>query len=282
MKKPDIFAYLDYRKFLGDAFAELKAKHPRTSYRSFAKEAGYTSPNFLQLVIEGKRNLAPALFPGTIRALGCNKQQAEFFTNLVGFGQAKGFEEKNFHYQKILRSRNYVAAKPVEKSQFQYFDQWYHPVVRELLTHKGFTGDLHWIADRVYPRITLAQVEKSVELLQSLGLVKRERGDGRLVHTDSIVATPAEVGHLAVANYHRAVLQLASEAIEEFPQAERDLRSVTLGIPKSAYPALKSKLEDIWRDLLAMAETKAEVEEVLQINLQMFPLTRPKGGEHVE
>ena len=75
---------------------------------------------------------------------------------------------------------------------------------------------------------------------------------------------------------------MASEAIEEFPQEKRDLRSVTLGIPKSAYPSLKRKLEDFWRELLALAETKSEVEEVLQINLQMFPLTKPKGGEHGE
>lgn len=277
MKKPDIFAYLDYRKFLADAFAGLKAENPKASYRSFAKDAGYTSPNLLQLIIEGKRKLAQDQIPGTIRGLGLNKQQADFFTHLVGFDQAKGFEDKNFYYQKIVRSRRYADAKPIEKGQFEYFDQWYNPAVRELLTHKDFTGDLNWIARRIHPRVTLSQVEKSVELLQALGLIRREGNGGRFVQTDSIISTPAEVASLAVANYHRSVLKLASEAIEDFSQGQRDLRSVTLGIPKSAYPALKGKLENFWSDLLALSEAHSEVEEVLQINLQLFPLTKVKG-----
>jgi uncharacterized protein (TIGR02147 family) len=79
MQKPDIFAYLDYRKYLRDAFEAMKAAAQegraaqkggaKISYRSFAKEAGYSSPNLLQLILAGERDLAPAHVPGTVRAL---------------------------------------------------------------------------------------------------------------------------------------------------------------------------------------------------------------------
>ena len=118
MKKPELFAYLDYRKFLKDAFEFMKAGDAKVSFRSFAKEAGYSSPNFLQLVIAGKRNLSPANLPGTVRTLRLNKQQSDFFANMVGFNQAEGFEEKNFHYQKMLRSQRYAEVSPIEKGQF--------------------------------------------------------------------------------------------------------------------------------------------------------------------
>lgn len=277
MKHPELFTCLEYRKFLQDAFISSKSRNPKRSYRSFAQEAGYTSPNFLQLVIAGKRDLSQANLAGTIRALGLNKQEADFFANLVGFNQAEGFEEKNFYYQRMTRSRKYGAMKPVEKGQFDYFDQWYHPVVRELLLHPDFDGNASWIAERVHPRISPAQAEKSMELLQSLGLVRLEVGAGKWIQVDAVISTPPEVASLAVANYHRTVLRLASESIEAFPSAERDLRAVTMGIPKSAFPELKRRMEEFWRDLLALGERRTVVEEVVQVNLQLFPMTKGRG-----
>jgi uncharacterized protein (TIGR02147 family) len=279
MSKPDLFVYLDYRQYLRDAFEAMKAKDRKTSFRSFAKEAGFTSPNFLQLVISGTRNLSSANIPGTIRALGLNKQESEFFANMVGFEQAEGFEEKNFHYQKMLRSRRYTEAKPIEKGQYVYLEQWYNPVVREMLSHKDFTGDPAWIARRIQPALTVAQVEKSIELLNALGMIRRDETGGKWLQAEPIISTPAEVESLAVANYHRSVLKLASDSIEAFSSGERDLRAATLGIPKSAYPQIKRKMEELWREILALSQDGGKVEEVYQVNLQVFPLTKAEDGK---
>lgn len=283
MPKPDLFAYLDYRKYLRDAFEAMRAAAPKgkgkASYRSFAKEAGYTSPNLLQLILAGQRELAPANVPGTARALGLNKQETDFFADLVAFERAEGFDEKTFHYQRMLRSRRHAEARPIDKGQFEYLEQWYHPAVRELVAHPAFDGDPAWIAGRVHPRITPAQAERSLDLLQRLGLLKRDPGSGKLAHAETQISTAPEVASLAVANYHRSMLKLAEGSIEAFDAARRDLRAVTLGIPKSKYPELKRKLEAFWRDILEMGEKGGPVEDVYQINLQAFPLTRPEGED---
>ena len=49
----DVYAYLDYRAFLRDFYAEKKANNPVFSYRSFSKRAGVASLNYLKLVVEG-------------------------------------------------------------------------------------------------------------------------------------------------------------------------------------------------------------------------------------
>jgi len=277
MAKPDLFTYLDYRLYLKDAFEAMKSKDRKISFRSFAKEAGYTSPNFLQLVMAGTRNLSTANLPGTIRALGLKKQESEFFANMVGFEQAEGFEEKNFHYQKMLRSHRYAEAKPIEKGQYVYLEQWYNPVVREMLSHKDYSGEPAWIASRIQPALTVAQVEKSIDLLNRLGLVCKDEATGKWLQAEPVISTPAEVESLAVANYHRSVLKLASDSIETFSSGERDLRAVTLGIPKSAYPQIKRKMEELWREILALSQKGGKVEEVYQVNMQVFPLTTRAG-----
>jgi len=186
------------------------------------------------------------------------------------------FEDKNFHYQRLIRSRRYLATRPVEAGQLEYFDQWYHPVVREMLVHKDFSGDLAWIAERMHPTVTLAQVEKSVGLLDRLGLIRRDGQAGRWIQAENAVGTPAEVGEIAISNYHRALIRLGLDSIEAFPPGERDIRSVTLGIPKAKYAALKQKVEDFWREIGGLVEPSEDVEEVIQVNFQVFPMTQSK------
>jgi uncharacterized protein (TIGR02147 family) len=283
MPKPDLFAYLDYRKYLRDAFDAMKAAAPKgrgkVSFRAFAKEAGYSSPNLLQLILAGERDLAPANVPGTAKALKLNKQETEFFADLVAFERAEAFDEKNFHYQRMLRSRRHAEARPIDKGQFEYLDQWYHPAVRELVAHPRFTGDPAWIARRVHPRISTAQTEKSLELLERLGLIRRDGAGGKWTQSDAQIITAPEVASLAVANYHRSMLKLAEGSIEAFDGDKRDLRAVTLGIPKEKFPELKRRLEAFWRELLELSAGAGPVEEVYQVNLQAFPLTRPEDPD---
>src|SRR5688572_10586343 len=51
-----VFEYIDFRAYLKDIHLAGKQETPPLSYRSFARKLGFTSPNFLKLVIDGERN----------------------------------------------------------------------------------------------------------------------------------------------------------------------------------------------------------------------------------
>lgn len=277
--KPDIFTYLEYRSFLRAAFEALKAKSPGLSYRTFAKKAGFSSPNFLQMVIQGKRNLSSTYVVVAAKAFKLNKEETEFFQNLVGYDQARSHDEKNLFYQRILRNKRFTAIKTLDKSQYDFFSHWYIPVVRELLTHKDFHGDGAWIAERVFPRITVAQVESAKTLLENLGLIKRNADGDKWELSDSVITTDSEATHLAMRNYHMAAIQLAHDALKAFSPRERDVRSVTIGLSASAYAELKARLETVWKELMDFAGAQHQVDGVYQVNLQLFPLTRERKNK---
>lgn len=276
MNKPDVFTYLDYRVFLGDAFAALQAASPQLSYRTFAKKAGFSSPNFLQMIIQRTRNLNSTNAVAAAKAFRLSKPETEFFQNLVGYDQAKSIDEKNLFYQRILGNKRYVTIKDLDKSQYEFYSHWYIPVVRELLTHRDFRGESAWIAERIHPRITVAQVEAARELLIKLGMIRRDPASGRWILADAVISTESDTAHLALRNYHMAAIQLAQDALKEFPPDERDVRSVTLGLSESAYTELKARLETVWKEVLDFAGMQQEVDQVYQVNLQLFPLTRKR------
>lgn len=55
---PDIYEYLEYRIFLADAYQAGKENVSAFSYRYLARKAGFSSPNFIKLVMDGERNLS--------------------------------------------------------------------------------------------------------------------------------------------------------------------------------------------------------------------------------
>ncbi len=279
---PDIYAYLDYRQYLRDAFAALKEARPELSYRAFAREAGYTSPNYLQFVIRGERDLSAAHVAGTVRALGLRKRKAEYLAALVDFNQARAHEDKNLQYRRLMRARPYAPSRSSEaagKLEYRFFEKWHNPVIRELLVHRECNGNLEWIAGRIHPRVPLAEVERSVKLLEETGLVKKDETTGKWFQTETVLRTPSQVASLAAANYQRSMIRLGSEAIASFSPQERDVRSVTLGISKSTYRSIQRRMESMWNELMALAANPEPVEEVCQVNLQLFPLTKGESRE---
>lgn len=277
--KPEIFAYLDFRLFLKDAFEALKAQSPRLSYRTFAKKAGFSSPNFLQQVIQGQRSMNSTYAVAAANAFKLNKQETDFFQDLVGYGQSRNLDEKNLYYQRILKNKRHASVKAMDKSKYDFYTHWYIPVVRELLIHPGFDNRNEWISERIFPRITATQVESARALLERLDLVRQDSGTGKWHLTESVVTTESEATSLALRNYHMSAIQLAHDSLKTFAQGERDIRSVTIGLSETAFIELKTRLETVWKEVLDFAGMQTQVEKVYQVNLQLFPLMRERKGK---
>ncbi len=105
----DVFRYHDYRRFLG---AYYQAKKPSGfSYRAFARAARLGAPNYLQLVINGRRNLTPAMASRFAETCGLAKEAARYFVALVAFNQAEPGEERNTRYRELTAFRRYRQAR---------------------------------------------------------------------------------------------------------------------------------------------------------------------------
>src|SRR3569832_712791 len=96
--EPDVLQYSNYRTYLADYYEFKKAQSPIFSHRYFALKAGLSSPNYLKLVMDGKRNLTKKSQMKFATALGLKGLRVEFFENLVFFNQADALSERNAYY----------------------------------------------------------------------------------------------------------------------------------------------------------------------------------------
>jgi uncharacterized protein (TIGR02147 family) len=272
-QRPDVFGYLDYRTFLRDTYAARKAEGRGFSYRAFSKRAGLNSPNHLKRVIDGERSLTPTMAVRYAEALGLTGEQGTAFLDLVALGEAETDAERNAAYERIQSSRGYRKAQRLEVAHAAYHASWYVPAIRELVGASGFEPDPSWIARRLLPPIPVAEAARALETLLALGLVERT-SEGGLRQTDAVVTTGPETRGLHVRNYHRALLERAAAAMELVPAPERDISSLTFTADEEVMSEVKRRVQAFRRDLIAYVSERPGP-RVVQLNLQLFPLTLP-------
>ena len=83
-----ILEYKDYRLYIQDYYDERK-RLGAFSWREFCKSAGFTSPNFLQLVCKGESKLGKPKIENVACAMGLVGYEKDYFREMVTFGNAK-------------------------------------------------------------------------------------------------------------------------------------------------------------------------------------------------
>ena len=272
--KPVLFDFLDYREYLRAYHFAAKNSRAGFSLRRFSEKAGFGSSNFFKLVMDGDRNLTKASATKFAIGLALNKQETEFFLNLVFYTQAKTHEEKDRFYQKMLQSRKYRQLKPVSKERYEFYSRWYHAVIRELVLSHDFDGSIDWLRERISPRLTTDEIESSIELLEDLGFIVKS--DCGWQQSNPILTTGSDVLSNEIVNYHKEMLHLSLAALDNVSLEKRDISSMTLGIKRERLSEIKEKVIEFRKEILKLVSTEDDPETVVMLNMQLFPVAESK------
>lgn len=273
---PSIYGYTNYRDYLAAFYQARKTSRRGYSYRQFSQQAGFSSPNFLKLVIEGKRNLSPQSVEQFIEALGLSAAMAAYFRCLVSLNQAIDDEEKHELFQKLTRLTPPTRRYELEADAVEYIQHWIYPVLREMVSAGEFRDEPHWIERRLNGRIDLREITHALNFLRSRNFIAKD-DQGRWQVKDDVVISSDEVRSLAVRSYHRRALEQAITMLEDLPMNQREFGALIFHLPEEDLGELKQKIKDIRKDLHQWAMEKAKNKAdsvVIQLNMQMFPQSK--------
>ncbi|MBF0492120.1 MAG: TIGR02147 family protein [Deltaproteobacteria bacterium] len=270
MKK--VFQYLDYREFLKERFAYLKKHKRNVTHRALSTKAGFTSPNFLKLVMDGKRNLTEDSLCKVCKAFDLNEKECAFFKALVNFNQAKDFQSKEEAYQKLRQTRQDLPLQHLDHAQMEYLEAWHHVALREMVELKDFKEDPFWIQEKLGKEIKISDIKKSLALLETLGLLERN-AEGKLRAKQRAISTGNEVASLAAFRFHQGMIEKAKEALQKTSAEERDISSLTLALSEEKFLEVKKRLQDFRKEILSLVQDEQAASTVYQLNFQLFNLT---------
>jgi len=267
-----IFEYTSFQKYLADYFAESKRLDPDFSHRVLASRLGITMPNLVLLVMQGKRKMSANLCSKLAKVMRLHGRETIYFKDMVGFMQAKTHDEKNGFFQHMLKIRRSLRVKKIEEQQYEYYSNWYNPVIRELVTYPEFKGNCKWLAKKLSPSITPDQAKASIELLLRLGMITRE--GRKYKQSTALLTTGPEVQSLEVVNFHRSMAALAAESYDRNLKNEHNITSCTLILTKDHFHELASNISDFRKKAMSMADEAQDASRIYQMNIQLFPLSK--------
>jgi len=272
-KAPSVYAYLDARKYLRDFYAFKKTEKHGYSYRVFCRSAGLKSPNYLKLVIDNARSLSSATARKFAQACGLGARETEYFLHLVDFTQASDSKQKSAAYERLNSFREYQRAHQLQAAEAHYFSKWYLPAIRELALRTDFRCEPLWVARALEPPITVREAKQALEVLKALQLLTQNAA-GCWVPRDRLITTGAETTNVHMAEFHRSMMARASAAIDLFGPEDRDLSALTLAVNAEGMRQVKTQIQMFRRALLELTADQPNLDRVIQVNFQMFPLTK--------
>lgn len=271
--KPDIFDFFDYREYLQSMYEWRKRNESGFSHRSFAKEAGIVSPNYLHRVLKRERELSEEYGNKFAAALKLQGNDLLYFSTLVKFNQEQDSSKKEEFLRTLLALRYRRGVHHIHDKKLQFFSKWYYPVLRELVIIINFDNDYNLLARSCLPRITAQQAENGIAYLLKHGFLTRNQ-DGTFTRSDPVISSGDEVASTVLRNYHKQTLAQSAEALDSIDKEERDISSVTLSVSRTTYLAMKKEIQDFRKRLLAMAKEDQDPQMVCLAGFQLLPRSK--------
>ena len=136
MEQPQLSEFVDYREYL-KAFYDYRQEQTKLrlrpyAYSDFSAAANIKSPNYLKLIIEGKRNLSREMCLKFSRALKHNRTQIKEFDLLVSYCQEKDPMQRNRNLKDLseFRAKKAIESGAINVETWDQVSSWLVWVLR--------------------------------------------------------------------------------------------------------------------------------------------------------
>lgn len=268
-----VFQYENYRDFLKDYYEFKKQHHNGFSYRVFSKKLGFTSPNFIKLVISGNRNLSLKSAKKISRAFQFDESESHYFHSLLLLSRAKNEKERSLIRKKLNETKMQAHKKILDEKYQKYLSHWYYITIREMTLLKSFQEDGAWIADQLNHKVSATKALTAIDDMLTLGLLKKDP-NGRLMVSNKILSTADEAIDVSIKKTHKDLINKAMNSLDHTTPAFRDISSLTIALNQEGFDELKNSLQEFRKKLNLRLSQCQSPDAVYQINFQAFNLTK--------
>jgi uncharacterized protein (TIGR02147 family) len=268
----DIYAYDDFRKLLADLYEERKRLHPGTSARSFAAEAGFSNPGFLNDVVRGVRKLSREAQAKVAVVFGFQAKQAEFFRLLVEYGQEKDAALREQVRGKLQARRARSSFARMQPDKARYYEDVAYPLVRSAVDAGRFSEDA--LVAFLKGKVPATQVRLCLRELLQWGLVRRD-AQGLFAVAEKFVE-PAPTLGLQVRRLNREWLRQGEKALDALPAEKRHISTMLLTVGPATHQKIQERIQMFRAELFALAQADEHPDRVVQMSLAYFPHCGPE------
>jgi len=263
----------DYRVLLRSFFEAKRKANPRFSFRQFASLVGFKSPNYLQMILDGRRNLRADTATLMAQRLKLASGERDYFVALVKIAGASSESEKVAAERSRLAALKKIISRDIPVAQREVFTKWYHFLVRELFLIPGAPANPKWIVARLGGCITEQEAAESLELLCKTGFLRSEGDSFKPV--DPVLDTNDQQMQAAfMRQFHSQTLRVWAQNLDRLRPPEQELGVLNIPIHSSKIPELRRRIRQFQDEILGFVQDEADADCVIQLGTYLIPFPK--------
>ncbi len=279
MTAPDIFEFTNYRSFLKAYYEDSKKKNPRWSYEAWTRKLGLKNNSSIIKIISEQREAGPAATKKIVDYFKFDNDQRDYLENLIRLSKAKKDPALSvILMQKIQRQFPGKVYRFLNEKEFSAISHWWFYAVRQMTKLKIFKDDPKWISKKLNFKVPPKEVRKAIDILLELGILKRGKKSNKLKFSNENIHTSHDIASEAIKRFHEEMLLNARTAIRSVDIAEREISAQTITVSKNKLSDAKALIRAFEEEFSKLFDTEG-ADEVYQLNVQFFPLTKIKERE---
>lgn len=263
----------DYRDFLKAYYEKRKKELPFYSYRMMGDKLGLDS-SYLYRVLQKKHHLPAHALQAAKEMLNLSGRSAEFFDLLYSAAVTKDAAQKEELMAKAVALGD-VERHSLQAAELKLLENWWIPAVRAYLELNGGVVNIKQIAKDICPPISEEQAKEAIEILKSVGLVKK-LASGKLALTDAHLTVGGPEKAQAVRNFQKQALKLASDALENISAEERNISTLTLSVDREGFEDLGDMIKEFRRLVQKRVDSIKNPDRVMQLSMAFYPVARAR------
>lgn len=246
---------LKFRLWLQKQFTDRCQKNPRYSLRAFAGLLGVDASTVSQ-ILSGKRS------PSKKGLLSICEKLSATPKDLKVLGVLPITEGSDDFYQ-------------LSVDTFSVLADWYHFAILELTYVSGFQSDAKWISQQM--GISIVEAKTAIERLLRLNLLNQKNGKFFKTHETVTNHTGLNTS-VARKTLQKQIVTKALAAIDEVPQEDKDITSVTMAIDPKNLDIAREMIKNFRRELCTLLED-GEQSRVFNLAIQLYPISKKENQE---
>ena len=259
-----IHKYKNYRDYLKDYYDLQKANDPSFSYKSFSLRSGLKSPNYLQLVIAGKRNLTVENIHQFSRALCLSPGELSYFECLVLANQSREAAQESYYKRKLKTLRQKIQGGIVKSQAISLLEHG-----KFLGVVASIAGDELGVTKESILALTGLNENELTDILESLlknKIITVESNNYFLREEQFVLYFKNKVSN----RFHRFQEVQLDQSRKALSCSEAKFFSHAFTIEKRNQTAIYEMIRKFLNEL--SEETNlCKPEKLMQINIQLFP-----------
>lgn len=267
VERPNIFNYEALRPFLEDMVFFLKHAK-KIAKTKIVKRAGFGSPSYLKMIMDGERNLSIPSASKLAKALELERDEAEYFLLLTRFEQSSDQIARESFRQNLQRFRDFYDLKEVDRDHYDLFYKWYNTAILEYVGSVDEDWNIQGLSKEL--NITSKETEEALALLERLGLIAKENGRWR--KTSASIQTPKHVESKALYCYTREMILQGLRNLDVDDHEKRNFQGLTVALTKEQFRQLSERIWNFLSEVNKETNDTRNPDGIYQLNVQLFSL----------